>query len=151
MQNLRNRDQEKRADTAADAAVRQDAADAGAAAKRGLGEKRSEAKREAENVGVGRFGMTSGIRMNAAAAQETLQAAEVRHMSYEESDHVRIAVTEGYTLKGKCEEGADTLVYVEAKYEDGRVEAYQVETAKVAGRTGHVIEQFALETIQETR
>lgn len=72
-------------------------------------------------------------------------------MSYEESDHVKIAVTEGYTLKGKREEGAEDRVYVEAKYEDGRVEAYQVETMKVAGQTGHVIEQFALETLQETR
>lgn len=70
-------------------------------------------------------------------------------MSYEESDHVRIAVTEGYTLKGKREEGENARVYVEAKYEDGRVEAYQVDMAKVPEQTGHVIEQFALETMEE--
>lgn len=70
-------------------------------------------------------------------------------MSYEESDHVRIAVKEGYTLKGKREEGGDARVYVEAKYEDGRVEAYQVDMAKVTGQTTHVIEQFALETMEE--
>lgn len=121
LQNLRNRDQEKRIDTAV----------------------------KAEPVSVERFGRASGIRVNAAAAQETLQAVEVRHMSYEESDHVRIAVTEGYTLKGKREEGAHARVYVEAKYEDGRVEAYRVETAKVPGQTEHVIEQFALETMRE--
>lgn len=100
----------------------------------------------AEKVGMGRIGAAPGIRVNAAATQETLQAVEVRHMSYEESDHVRIAVTEGYTLKGKREEGENARVYVEAKYEDGRVEAYQVDMTKVSGQTEHVIEQFALET-----
>lgn len=93
-------------------------------------------------------------------------------MSYEDSDYVRIAVTEGYTLKGKLlrnmdmagkknrnavngsgeEEngGAEALqVYVEAKYEDGRLEAYQVDTAKVSAGTEHMIERFALETLEE--
>lgn len=70
-------------------------------------------------------------------------------MSYEESDHVRIAVTEGYTLKGKREKGTDDRVYVEAKYDDGRLEAYQVETTKVSGQTEHLIERFALETMGE--
>lgn len=107
-------------------------------------------KTKVDKVGMGRIGTAPGIRVNAAAMQETLQAVEVRHMSYEESDHVRIAVTEGYTLKGKREEGEEARVYVEAKYEDGRVEAYQVDMAKVTGQTAHVIEQFALETMQET-
>jgi len=104
----------------------------------------------AEKVSMGRIGAAPGIRVNAAATQETLQAVEVRHMSYEESDHVRIAVTEGYTLRGKREEGENARVYVEAKYEDGRVEAYQVDMAKVSGQTEHVIEQFALETTGQT-
>lgn len=70
-------------------------------------------------------------------------------MSYEESDHVKIAVTEGYTLKGKREEGSDARVYVEAKYDDGRLEAYQVETDRVSENTKQEIERFALETIRE--
>lgn len=70
-------------------------------------------------------------------------------MSYEESDHVKIAVTEGYTLKGKREEGAAARVYVEAKYDDGRLEAYQVELDRVSENTQQEIEQFALETIRE--
>lgn len=70
-------------------------------------------------------------------------------MSYEESDHVKIAVTEGYTLKGKREEGADDRVYVEAKYDDGRLEAYQVEIDRVSENTQQEIERFALETIRE--
>ncbi len=139
LQNLKNRDRAKQADTAVETEAKQAVADT-----------QTEVKTKVDKVGMGRMGTAPGIRVNAAAMQETLQAVEVRHMSYEESDHVRIAVTEGYTLKGKREEGEEARVYVEAKYEDGRVEAYQVDMAKVTGQTAHVIEQFALETMQET-
>ncbi len=138
LQNLKNRDQEKLSNTAFETGTK--AAAAGTQAG---------AQTKAEKVGMGRIGATKDIRMNAAAMQEALQAVEVRRMSYEDSDHVRIAVTEGYTLKGKREEGADARVYVEAKYEDGRLEAYQVEMAKVSGQTEHLIEQFAIETMKE--
>lgn len=137
LQNLKSRDQEKQT-TAPETE-----------AKQGVAEVQAGAKAEAEKVSMGRIGAAPGIRVNAAVTQETLQAVEVRHMSYEESDHVRIAVTEGYTLKGKREEGEDARVYVEAKYEDGRLEAYQVEMAKVPEQTEHVIERFALETMEE--
>ena len=124
LQNLKNRDQEKNG--VADAEPR---------------------TRTEEQSGVGRIGMTSGIRVNTVMLTEALQTAEVRHMSYEESDHIRIAVTEGYTLKGKIQEEAQ--VYVEAKYEDGRQEAYQVDMEKVSEQTEHMIERFALETMEE--
>ena len=94
------------------------------------------------NAGI--LGALSGVRVNAVAQREAVQTAEVRHMSYEESDNIEIAVTEGYTLKGKLE---GQQVYVEAKYEDGRMEAYQVDTAKVQEETQHRIEKFALETL----
>ena len=94
------------------------------------------------NAGI--LGALSGVRVNAVAQREAVQTAEVRHMSYEESDNIKIAVTEGYTLKGKLE---GQQVYVEAKYEDGRMEAYQVDTAKVQEQTQHRIEKFALETL----
>lgn len=113
-----------------------------------IADTQSDAKKRAESVDVGRIGMTAGIRVN-AAKQGVLQAVEVRHMSYEESDHVKIAVTEGYTLKGKREEGSDARVYVEAKYDDGRLEAYQVETDRVSENTKQEIERFALETIRK--
>ena len=125
LQNLKNRDQEKNG--VADAEPR---------------------TRTEEQSGVGRIGMTSGIRVSTVMLTEALQTAEVRHMSYEESDHIRIAVTEGYTLKGKIQE-EDAQVYVEAKYEDGRLEAYQVDMEKVPGETEHMIERFALETMEE--
>ena len=125
LQNLKNRDQEKNG--VADAEPR---------------------TRTEEQSGVGRIGMTSGIRVSTVMLTEALQTAEVRHMSYEESDHIRIAVTEGYTLKCKIQE-EDAQVYVEAKYEDGRLEAYQVDMEKVPGETEHMIERFALETMEE--
>lgn len=120
-----------------------------------------------------RIGVTGGVRVNAAMLTEAVQTEKVRHIRYEESDHVKIAVTEGYTLKGKrledIEESAreqtvnmtdvsegepaegnkSSRVYVEAKYEDGRIEAYQVETERIPLKTTHIIEQFALETMRE--
>lgn len=99
-----------------------------------------------EKSGMGRIGTGPGIRVNSTALTEALQTVEVKHMSYEESDNVQIAVTEGYTLKGKIQ-GQEAQVYVEAKYEDGRLEAYQVDTKKVSEETEHVIERFALETM----
>ena len=93
--------------------------------------------------GVSMLGGMAGIRVNAVARRDAVQAAEVRHMSYEESDNIEIAVTEGYTLKGKLE---GSHVYVEAKYDDGRMEAYRVDTDKVQAQTQHKIEQFAVET-----
>ena len=102
-----------------------------------------------DRPGIGRIGVTAGIRVNTITKRDVIQAVEVRHMSYEESDLVKIAVTEGYTLKGKREDGADVRVYVEAKYDDGRQEAYQVEIDRVPENTEHMIEQFALETMKE--
>lgn len=99
----------------------------------------------AERASVGVTANPARIRVNAVTNSEAVQNAEVRHMSYEESDNIEIAVTEGYTLKGKLE---GQSVYVEAKYEDGRLEAYHVDTAKVQEQTKHRIEQFALETME---
>lgn len=120
-----------------------------------------------------RIGVTGGVRVNAAMLTEAVQTEKVRHMRYEESDYVKIAVTEGYTLKGKrlyeveeplrdssenmtdMSEGGTVgerrggRVYVEAKYEDGRIEAYRVEMERVSQDTTHTIERFALETMKE--
>lgn len=126
LQNLRSREQE--ADGAADTT--------------------QAGKRTKEPSETARIGVTGGLRVNAPMLTEAVQTAKVRHMRYEESDHVEIAVTEGYTLKGKHLEKGDR-VYVEAKYEDGRLEAYQVDMDRVSQDTTHTIERFALETMRE--
>lgn len=100
---------------------------------------------DAVSMEKGRLATGPGIRVNAVTRREAVQAAEVRHMSYEESDNIEIAVTEGYTLKGKLE---GSQVYVEAKYDDGRLEAYQVDTERVLAQTQHRIERFAVETAE---
>lgn len=124
------------------------------------GKDAGKAKKQ-ENAGL--LGTLSGIRVSSVALTEALQTAKVRHMSYEESDNVKIAVVDGYTLKGKIlsaekgnacgqqpeQDGAQ--VYVEAKYEDGSLKAYQVDTAKVSDRTEHMIERFALETLESVQ
>ena len=99
--------------------------------------------RDGRETNAALLGALSGVRVNAAVQRDALQPAEVRHMSYEESDNIEIAVTEGYTLKGKLD---GSRVYVEAKYEDGRLEAYRVDPSLVSGETTHRIERFALET-----
>ena len=105
-------------------------------------EGREKAGNDRQAMMTGRVG-APGIRVSTAVRWEAIQTAEVRHMSYEESDNIRIAVTEGYILKGKLE---GSRVYVEAKYDDGRLEAYQVDTDRVQAQTKHRIEQFAVET-----
>lgn len=107
----------------------------------------TQTRKVEEQTGVNVMGTPSAIRVASVTLTEATQTAEVRNMSYEESDHIEIAVVDGYTLKGKkAEEG--TQVYVEAKYEDGRLEAYQVDMTKVSEQTEHKIEKFALETIE---
>lgn len=119
------------------------------------------------------IGVTGSARVNAAMLTEAVQTAKVRHMRYEESDHIEIAVTRGYTLKGKRLDDAENFareqaenmthmseykeanrqrgsrVYVEVKYDDGRTEAYRVNIEQVSRDTTHIIERFALETVQE--
>ena len=126
LQNLRSREQEQ--EEAADTAQ---------------GSKRTKKPSETARIGV-----TGGVRVNAAMLTEAVQTAKVQHMRYEESDHVEIAVAEGYTLKGKHMEKGDR-VYVEAKYDDGRLEAYQVDVERISQDTTHTIERFALETMRE--
>ncbi|MBD5450722.1 MAG: hypothetical protein HDR28_11355 [Lachnospiraceae bacterium] len=104
--------------------------------------------RNEDRTGVGVTGNAARIRVNEVTKREAVHTAEVRRMSYEESDNIEIAVTEGYTLKGKLE---GRQVYVEAKYEDGRLEAYQVDTDKVPEQTQYRIERFALETVDSVK
>ena len=105
-------------------------------------------QKSGETPAAGMLGSRAGVRVSAAPQSKAVQPTEVRHMSYEESDNIEIAVTEGYTLKGKME---GPQVYVEAKYEDGRTEAFHVEIAAVSDHTQHMIERFALQTTQQVK
>ena len=144
MQNLKYREQEKAASESE--RIGRKCADAEAmrtGARDSDTELRSDRNADRTNVGISKN--AARIRTSGLMNQDAVQAAEVKHMSYEESDHIEIAVAEGYTLKGKLE---GHQVYVEAKYEDGRLEAYRVDPAKVQKQTQQRIEQFALETAE---
>ncbi len=70
----------------------------------------------------------------------------VRHIAYAQCDKIDINVLEGFTLKAKMEEAGKDQIYVEAKYDDGREEAYLFDGDKVTGETKNPIERIAYET-----
>ena len=74
----------------------------------------------------------------------------VRNISYAKSDHVKLCVTEGYTLKAKVDLSAHK-VYIEQKNEDGTVHGYEVNPLKVDKNTKDPIEKMALESWELTR
>ena len=108
---------------------------------------------QARRIGTPRLDMdimealSTGARFNAAAQPDSVSLAEIRHISYDESDHVKISVADGYALKGRMD---GDRVYVEAKYDDGRLEAYHVDPSKIGEGTQHTIERFAQETCGAT-
>lgn len=85
-------------------------------------------------------------RVKASSLFETT----VRHISYGESDHVKVCVIEGYTLKAQVDLDVHKI-YIEQKNEDGTCLAYEVNPLTVAEDTKNPIEQMALETWEMTR
>lgn len=79
-------------------------------------------------------------------AEQALPAENtgVRHISYEQCDKIQINIIDGFTLKAKLEEeNGSRKIYVEAKYDDGREEAYLFDGEKVSGESGNPIEKIA--------
>ncbi|MBO5302823.1 MAG: hypothetical protein J6A92_02125 [Lachnospiraceae bacterium] len=68
----------------------------------------------------------------------------VRHISYAESDKVKVCTVEGYTLKAQVD-ADEHMVYIEQKNEDGTCQAYEVNPLKISENTKNPIEQMALE------
>lgn len=71
-----------------------------------------------------------------------LTECAVRNLTSAESDFVRAYVQEGFLIKAKAyrEEGK---VYLEQKWEDGTVKAYEADPGKLAGDAGSVLEHAA--------
>lgn len=80
-------------------------------------------------------------RVEMGAVMET----SVRHISYSESDNIKVCAKEGYTLKAQVDMDAHK-VYIEQKNEDGTYQAYEVSPLEVAEDTENPIEQMALES-----
>lgn len=68
-----------------------------------------------------------------------------QHISYAESDNVKVCVEEGYTFKAKVY--ADShKVYIEKKMDSGEVTGYEVNPLKLDADTQDPVEQMALES-----
>lgn len=73
-----------------------------------------------------------------------------RHISYAESDNVKVCIQEGYTFKAKVY--ADShKVYIEKKLDTGEVTGYEVNPLKLNVDTKDPLEQMALESWELAR
>lgn len=78
-----------------------------------------------------------------------VKPCDVKNISYEESDNVKVCVEDGYLLKAKICENGET-VYVEKKYDNGNTEAFEVDINTIEKDTEVPIEKMALETYNKT-
>lgn len=75
-----------------------------------------------------------------------LQKTKLEGLSYIDCDKFEIAVTKGYTLKGKIAEEStkeNPVVYVEIKQENGTQEAYKVDINQISKTNQTKLEEFA--------
>lgn len=97
-------------------------------------------------------GFQSYSAQRASIEGRAAQRTEVRFLAYAQADKVRVDVLNGYALKGKLlvEEGKEPVgVYVEAKHDDGYVEAYTVDIRRIRQDTIDPVEQLALDILQQ--
>lgn len=83
------------------------------------------------------------MQVNKAIA---LQKTKLEGISYIDCDKFEIAVTKGYTLKGKIAEEStkeNPVVYVEIKQENGMQEAYKVNINQISRTNQTKLEEFA--------
>lgn len=71
-------------------------------------------------------------------------SCEVRGISYQESDYVKVFAAEGFSLMAQVNAAARS-VYIEQKKEDGTIRGYEVNIDKLSKDTADPIEQAALE------
>lgn len=76
------------------------------------------------------------------------RACEVRHISCGESDFFKVCAMEGYSLKAKVF-SEDGKVYLEQKFEDGKIRAYEFDVKQISEGTQDVLEQAAWEAWME--
>lgn len=73
-----------------------------------------------------------------------------RHISYAQSDHVKVCVSEGYTFKAQVQAERHS-VYIEKKTDDGEVTGYEINPLKLDKNTTDPLEQMALEAWELSR
>ncbi len=82
-------------------------------------------------------------------AKETgVTPVTVRHLAAKDCDLYKAEILDGYTLKAKIEEGSS--VYIEAKFDDGSYQAYEVDAKKVAQNAAQAKEETATDEMDLT-
>lgn len=98
--------------------------------------------------GVASKAGAAGVRGSGNAASGAVSEKEARHISYEESDHVKVFVEQGYTLMAQVDTDS-RKVYIERRQEDGTVTGYEVNVDKLEQKTTDPIERTALEAWEQ--
>lgn len=91
-----------------------------------------------------------GLYDEKAERGKAVRAGSVRSVSYEECDYVNVCAQEGYVFKAKADESSGQ-VYVEQRFEDGTVKAYEVDIKQVDENTQDLVEQAALKAWGRTQ
>lgn len=78
------------------------------------------------------------------AGISSITVCDVKQLSYQDSDYVKVFPEQGYSLAAKVD-FENHSIYIERRAEDGSVSGYMVELDKVADNTSNSIEQTALE------
>lgn len=92
------------------------------------------------------------IHIPDSSRPEGAEEVDIRGIAYGGCDKVVVNVLEGYTLKLKFEEASKAGgygIYAEAKYEDGRTEAYLLREEALTGKEENLIAKAAYEMIKE--
>ncbi|MBD5519900.1 MAG: hypothetical protein HDR03_01505 [Lachnospiraceae bacterium] len=79
----------------------------------------------------------------------SVTGCEVRQITYNESNYVKVFVQEGYSFMAQVDMD-NRSIYIERKTEDGSVSGYKVELDKIADDTQNPIELAALEAWGKT-
>ena len=79
---------------------------------------------------------------------DILKKCNVRNLSYAQSEHVKLCISEGCVLKAQVDMD-ENKVYIEQKNEDGTIQGYEANPLELDKDTQNPIEQMALETWDE--
>ena len=88
--------------------------------------------------------ISAGNYENEIAGINSITDCEVRQLSYQNSDYVKVFPTQGYSLVAKVDY-ENRSIYIERRAEDGSVSGYEVALDKITDNTTNPIEQTALE------
>lgn len=94
------------------------------------------------------------IHMPDSGRPEGAEVVDIRGIGYADCDRVVVNVLEGYTLKLRLEEASEAGgygIYAEAKYEDGRTEAYLLKEEALTDKEENPIAKAAYEIVKEKK